>query len=165
MKQINVQDSCITIINPSQLVLDANDFFRMSQELPSQNNLLQKKEGELYEYLGDRKKMTFNNVLFFTIDLNKVETTVNTVFEDGVDLDDELTTVRSPYDRTIRRKASDLDSPTRQPELDKSQITSIIIGNYMTIATQPIIINRQSIPLLALSSDYEIETEIGIKTR
>lgn len=165
MKQINIQDSCITILNPSQLVLDADDFFRMSQESPSQNNLLQEKEREIYDYLGDRKKMPFNNVLFFAIDLNKVETTVNTVFEDGIDLDDELTTVHSPYDRTIRRKASNLDSPTRQPELDKSQITSIVIGNYMTIATQSLIINRQSIPLLALSSDYETEIEDGIKTR
>lgn len=161
MKQISIQDSCITILNPSQLVLDADEFLTMSKQSPSKSNLLQEKERELYSYLGDRKNLPFNNILFFTIDLNKVETDVNRVFEDGIDLDEELITVHSPYDRTIRRKTFDLESPTKQQELDKSKITSIVIGNYMTIAAQSFNINRQSVPLLALSSDYEEE----IKTR
>ena len=153
METKRVSSDSITIINPSQLVLNIDEYLKTSKKLPSQDATLQEKEEIIFSQLGERKQQTYPRLLMFEINLEKISDQVNTKYEDGIDLEEDI--VRYPSDRTIRRKPTQIEDPSVVKELSTSKITSIKVGKYTTLGAGSVSLKRFNTSLLALAYNYE----------
>lgn len=152
MEKYNSSDS-ISIINPSQLVLNIDEYLHLSKRLPSQDETLQKKEESIFSQLGERKTQKYPRLLMFEINLQEISNQINKKYEDGIDLEEEI--VRYQTDRTIRRKPITLDDPSIVRDLSTSKITSIKVGKHTTLGENPVSLKRFNTSLLALAYNYE----------
>ncbi len=153
MENKYVSSDSISIINPSQLVLNIDDYLHLSRRLPSQDEILQQKEESIFAQLGERKQQSYPRLLMFEINLKKISDQVNEKFQDGIDLEEEI--VRYPTDRTIRRKPTTLDDPSIVRDLSTSKITSIKVGKHTTLGDNSVSLKRFNTSLLALAYNYE----------
>lgn len=153
MENKYVSGDSISIINPSQLVLDIDDYLYLSKRLPSQDETLQQKEESIFSQLGERKKQKYPGLLMFEINLQKVSDYVNEKFQDGIDLEEEIVHYQS--DRAIRRKPTVLDDPSIVRDLSTSKITSITVGKHNTLGDNSVSLKRFNTALLALDYNYE----------
>lgn len=153
MEKKNVSSDSISIINPSQLVLNIDDYLRLSKRLPSQDETLHQKEEAIFNQLGERKQQSYPKLLMFEINLQKITDQINEKFQDGIDLEEEM--VRYQSDRTIRRKPAILDDPSIVRELSTSKITSIRVGKHTTLGDNFVSLKRFNTSLLAFAYNYE----------
>ncbi len=156
MEKKYVSSDSISIINPSQLVLNIDDYLHLSKRLPSQDETLQQKEESIFKQLGERKQQSYPKLLMFEINLQKITDQVNEKFQDGIDLEEEM--VRYQSDRTIRRKPTTLDDPSIVRELSTSKITSIKVGKHTTLGDNFVSLKRFNTSLLAFAYNYETTT-------
>ena len=153
MENKHVSGDSISIINPSQLVLNIDDYLHLSKRVPSQDETLQQKEESIFGQLGERKTQKYPRLLMFEINLQKISDYVNEKFQDGIDLEEEI--VRYPSDRAIRRKPTILDDPSIVRDLSTSKITSIKIGKHNTLGENSVSLKKFNTSLLALAYNYE----------
>ena len=135
----------IPIINPSELVLSVDDFFRLSKKM-SAEEILQNKQSTIYEHLGPPKSKKYPKTLMFDINTKKIEDEVNEKFVDGIYLDEYGEFSQSS--RTIRTKHPSIKEPLPEKVLSPNKITSITVGNYKIMEYYPIIINKNTDPTL-----------------
>lgn len=155
MEKTNVYNHTIAISSPSQLVLNVDEFFRLSKKLPSQSETLQRREQQIFDSLGKRSISPYERIVMFKIDLEKVADSVNAKYQDGIYLEDDFDTIRYPYDRTIRTKPIPIEDPSTIKDLSTSKITSIKVGKHRLLQDNTVSIKRFTTPLLGLSDTFE----------
>jgi len=154
MEKKQVSSQCITIANPSQLVLGIDDFYYLSKKLPSGSNELKQKEETILNSLNGLRKIEFyDRILMFKINLDKVADFVNRKYEDGIDLEED-TIIRYPFDRTIRTMPKTLEEPTKS----LSNSITIQVGNYNILAKNDLFINKTNDALMSFDSQTSIQT-------
>lgn len=155
MEKNSISDYTITIVNPSQLVLSIDEFFHLAKKLPSQSETLKQSEKKIFDQLGEKNISTYSRIVMFQINLDRIADKVNEQYQDGIYLDDDLDTVRYPYDRTIRTRNNPIEAPTIEKELSTSKITSIKVGKHRILENNMVSINKNSITSLSLSPSYD----------
>jgi len=156
MEKAKISAQTIEISNPSQLVLNVDDFLRLSKKLPSQSGELKKREQDiLYLLDAPRKNKIYDRLLMFEINIDKIADDINDKYQDGFYLEDEKDDIRYPFSRTIRTKPIKLESPYMRKELSPNKITSIKIGKHRIIENNNISLKKISTSLLAFSDEFE----------
>lgn len=145
----------IIVSNPSQLVMRVDEYLKLSKKLPSQNESLQNRERQIFESLASKSLEEYERLLFFPIDLEKVATQVNIKYQDGIYLDEDLDTIKYPYDRTIRTKPKRLEDPTREKVASPKKVPPLKLGNYRILRDNSIAVLRNNATLLALEDTFE----------
>lgn len=152
MKQ-EVKDYKIAIDNPSKLVLEIEELTQLRKKLPSQHESLKAREESIFNRLGEKTIDTFHGILMFEMNMNHICDMVNEQLADGISLEEDE--VVYPYSRSIRRKSSSLEEPTKTKELSAKKGISIRVGNHHLIGNDAFAVNRLSITTLALEDTYE----------
>ena len=152
MKQ-QVKDYKIDINNPSQLVLEVEELSQLRRKLPSQHETLKAREDAIFSRLGERTIDVFHGILMFEIDMNHICDMVNEQFADGLSLEED--TIMYPYSRSLRRKTSFLEEPTKTQELTEKKGISIHVGKHQIMGNGHFVVSRLSIPTLALEDNFE----------
>lgn len=153
MEKKQVQDYKITIDNPSQLVLEVEELSQLRRKLPSQHETLKAREEAILKRLGERTIDTFRGILMFELDMNHVCDMVNEQFADGISLEED--TIDYPYTRSVRRKPTILEAPTKTKELSAKKGISIHVGKHQIMGDNTFVVNHLSIPTLALEDTFE----------
>lgn len=148
-------DEKIDILNPSQLVIRVDEFLKLSRKLPSQNESLINREKQIYDSLGERQKASYSRIIFTPIDMTRVEEQINTQYQDGIYLEDELDTITYPYDRTIRTKPTILIDPAKEKVQVPKEVPPLRLGNLRILKDNPVTIQKFTTPLLALEDTFE----------
>ena len=148
-------DEKIDIFNPSQLVIRVDEFLKLSRKLPSQNESLINREKQIYDSLGERQKASYSRIIFTPIDMTRVEKQINTQYQDGIYLEDELDTITYPYDRTIRTKPTILIDPAKEKVKVPKEVPPLRLGNLRILKDNPVTIQKSTTPLLALEDTFE----------
>lgn len=148
-------DEKIDIFNPSQLVIRVDEFLKLSRKLPSQNESLINREKQIYDSLGERQKASYSRIIFTPIDMTRVEKQINTQYQDGIYLEDELDTITYPYDRTIRTKPTILIDPAKEKVQVPKEVPPLRLGNLRILKDNPVTIQKSTTPLLALEDTFE----------
>lgn len=148
-------DEKIDILNPSQLVIRVDEFLKLSRKLPSQNESLINREKQIYDSLGERQKASYSRIIFTPIDMTRVEKQINTQYQDGIYLEDELDTITYPYDRTIRTKPTILIDPAKEKVKVPKEVPPLRLGNLRILKDNPVTIQKSTTPLLALEDTFE----------
>lgn len=99
----------VTIANPSQLILSYEDFLQLSKSNSISSDELKAKEQSILSQLEKSTSKKFNNILIPEIKMSKIEEQINSLYADGIDLEED--SVRYPFDRSIRRSRKTLSPP------------------------------------------------------
>lgn len=148
-----VNDYKVSINNPSQLVLDVEELMQLRKKLPSQHETLEQREDSIFNRLGERTIDTFCGILMFEMDMNRICDTINEQFADGVSLEND--SISYPYSRSIRRKPSFLEEPTKTQELSTKKGIAIHLGKHQIIGNNKLVITHLSMPIVNQEEFYE----------
>ena len=140
----------IEVTNPSQLVLQVDEFLQLSKRIPSDSPVLKDCESQIFNNLGIRKVKDFDNYMIEEINNHILEEGINMNFSRAQEVEDEI---RYPFDRTIRT-VSKIEDPMVAKKTLPGHVSSIKVGNYRVIAGKTPIVKRFNTSLLALSSSF-----------
>ena len=148
-----VKDYKVPINNPSQLVLEVEELMQLRKKLPSQHESLKVREESIFNRLGERTIDTFYGILMFEMDMNHICEKVNEQYADGISLEEDSITY--PYSRSIRRKPSFLEEPTKTQELATKKGIAIHVGKHQLIGNNNLVISYLSMPVVSQEETYE----------
>lgn len=128
IRSYHVVAKTITINNPSQLILSYEDFLQLSKSSSISSDELKAKEQTILSQIKSSKPKRFDNILISEINMAKVEDHINSLFADGIDLEED--DIRYPFDRSIRRTRKTLSPPKASDAIHKP-LSLAIYDSYL----------------------------------